>query len=89
MKKFRGTVIIVTHDRYFLDQVCDSILKIENSQWTKYNGNYTAYVKTREMNYLAKQKAYELEQEYLANEKDKIARIGKSQQKVKQGKYRE
>lgn len=89
LKKFKGTVIIVTHDRYFLDQVCDSILKIENSKWIKYNGNYTAYVKTRELNYLAQQKAYELEQEYLANEKDKIARIGKSPLKVKQGKYRE
>ncbi|MDD2531523.1 MAG: ABC-F family ATP-binding cassette domain-containing protein [Candidatus ainarchaeum sp.] len=89
LKKFKGTVVIVTHDRYFLDQVCDSILKIENSKWIKYNGNYTAYIKTRELNYLAQQKAYELEQDYLANEKDKIARIGKSPLKVKQGKYRE
>jgi ATP-binding cassette subfamily F protein 3 len=89
LREFKGTVVMVTHDRYFLDQVCDAILKIENGHWIKYNGNYTAHLKTREANYLAQTKAYELEQEYIANEKDKIARIGKSPLKVKQGKYRE
>jgi ATP-binding cassette subfamily F protein 3 len=43
----------------------------------------------REETFAAQQKAYELEKEYIANEKDKIARIGKSPLKVKQGKYRE
>ncbi len=89
LKDYKGTVLMVTHDRYFLDKVCDKILKIENGKWMKYNGNYTAYVKTREANFAAQQNAYEIEQEYLANEKDKIARIGKSPLKVKQGKYRE
>ncbi|MFA6420078.1 MAG: ABC-F family ATP-binding cassette domain-containing protein [archaeon] len=89
LKSFKGTVIMVTHDRYFLDQVCDTILKIENSKWIKYNGNYSAYVKTRDATFAAQQNAYEIEQEYIANEKDKIARIGKSPLKVKQGKYRE
>jgi len=89
LQAFKGTVLMVTHDRYFLDQVCDTILKIENSKWTKYNGNYTAYVKTREATFAAQKTAYELEQEYIANEKDKISRIGTSPKKVKQGKYRE
>jgi len=89
LKHFKGTVLMVTHDRYFLDQVCDAIVKIENGKWMKYTGNYSAYVKTREANFLAQQKAFELENEYIANEKDKIARIGKSPLHVKQGKYRE
>ncbi len=89
LKHFKGTVFMVTHDRYFLDQVCNFIVKIESGKWIKYTGNYTDYVKTREANFLAQQKAFELEEEYLANEKDKIARIGKSPLKVKQGKYRE
>ncbi|MFA6319597.1 MAG: ABC-F family ATP-binding cassette domain-containing protein [archaeon] len=89
LKHFKGTVLMVTHDRYFLDQVCDAILKMENSKWIKYTGNYTAYVKTREANFEAAKKAFELEEEYIANEKDKIARIGKSPLHVKQGKYRE
>jgi len=89
LRDFKGTVLMVTHDRYFLDQVCDTILKIENGKWIKYNGNYSAYVKTREATFEAQNRAYELENEYIANEKDKIARIGKAPGKVKQGKYRE
>lgn len=89
LKKFKGTVVVVTHDRYFLDHVCDTIVKIEKGNWVKYNGNYTDYKKTRDMNFHAQKIAYANEQEYLAIEKDKIARIGKSPQKVKQGQYRE
>lgn len=85
LKHFKGTVLMVTHDRYFLDKVCDTILKIENSKWIKYNGNYSAYLRMREETFAAQQKAYEKEQEYIENEKDKIARIGKSPLKVKQG----
>jgi ATP-binding cassette subfamily F protein 3 len=86
---FKGTVLMVTHDRYFLDRVCQTILKIENGKWIKYNGNYSAYVKSRDASFEAQKTAYEIENKYLANEKDKIARIGKSPLKVKQGKYRE
>ncbi len=89
LREFKGTVVMVTHDRYFLDGVCDTILKIEKGKWIKYNGNYTAYVRMRKETFAAQQSAYEQEQEYIINEKDKIARIGKSPLKVKQGKYRE
>ncbi len=89
LRAFKGTVIMVTHDRYFLDRVCTNILKIEKGKWVKYTGNYSDYLKARLANYLAAQTAYKLEKRYLALEKDKIARLGKSPQKVKQGKYRE
>jgi ATP-binding cassette, subfamily F, member 3 len=89
LKEFKGTVIIITHDRYFLNQVCDSILKIENKKWIKYQGNYSNYLKTRKATFAAQQTAFEQEQKYIALQKDKIARIGKSPLKVKQGKYRE
>lgn len=89
LRDFKGTVLMVTHDRYFLDRVCDTILKIENGKWTKYNGNYSDYVKTRESTFSAQKNAYALEKKYIAIQKDKIARLGKSPQKVKQGKYRE
>ncbi len=89
LRTFKGTVLMVTHDRYFLDRVCDTILKIENGKWIKYNGNYSAYVKTRDATFEAQKTVYENENNYLEIERDKIARIGKSPQKVKQGKYRE
>jgi ATP-binding cassette subfamily F protein 3 len=89
LKNFNGTVIMITHDRAFLDGICDTILKIEKGKWIKYNGNYTSYVRMREETFNAQQKAYLLEKKYIAEEKDKIARIGKSPLKVKQGKYRQ
>ncbi len=89
LRAFKGTVLMVTHDRYFLDSVCDTILKIENGKWIKYKGNYSAYVKTREATFNAQKTAYALENKYIAIQKDKIARLGKSPQKVKQGHYRE
>ncbi|MDO8648110.1 MAG: ABC-F family ATP-binding cassette domain-containing protein [Candidatus Diapherotrites archaeon] len=89
LRNFKGTVLMVTHDRFFLNRVCDTILKIEKGKWIKYNGNYSAYVKTREAAFEAQKTAYKLENEYIAIEKDKISRIGKSPQKVKQGQYRE
>ena len=89
LKTFKGTVLMVTHDRYFLDRVCDTIIKIEKGKLFKYNGNYSTYLKTREATFEAQKKAYSLEKKYLVNEKDKIARIGKSPLKVSQGKYRE
>ena len=89
LRAFKGTVLMVTHDRYFLDRVCDAILKIEKGKWIKYNGNYSSYVKTREATFKSQETAYAQEKKYLAIQKDKIARIGKSPQKVKQGKYRE
>ena len=72
-----------------MNGTCNTIVKIENSKLIKYNGNYSAYLRMREETFLAQQKAYEREQEYLANERDKIARIGTSPLKVKQGKYRQ
>ena len=89
LSNFKGTVLMVTHDRYFLNQICTTILKIEKGKWIKYNGNYSAYVRMREETFQAQKGAYALEQKYLANEKDKIARLGKGKANVKQGKYRE
>ena len=89
VRSFKGTVIMVTHDRYFLDRTCDAILKIEKGRWTKYNSNYSGYLKTREATFAAQKNAYRIEQKYLFDEKDKIARLGKGKAKVKQGKYRE
>ena len=89
LRDFKGTVLLVTHDRYFLDKVCDTIVKIEKGKWTKYHGNYSTYLKAREANFEAQKTAYTLENKYLAIQRDKIARIGKSPLKVAQGKYRE
>lgn len=44
LKEFDGTLIFVSHDRYFLDQVATKVLVIEPGQWATYDGNYSDYV---------------------------------------------
>ena len=47
LSKSETTVFLVTHDRYFLDKVCDVILEIEDDQVFRYKGNYLHYLKKR------------------------------------------
>lgn len=52
LKSYRGMVIIVSHDRYFLDKVVTKIVEIENHQSETYDGNYSDYIKTKDENML-------------------------------------
>ena len=44
LREFKGAQLIVSHDRYFLDQVCNRIVEIEDKHAWKYKGNFTTYV---------------------------------------------
>lgn len=46
-KKYQGALIVISHDRNFLDQLCNKILEIENSKIKIYNGNYSDYKKQK------------------------------------------
>jgi len=48
LKKTRSTLLMVTHDRYFLDRVCNKIIEIDNNTVYQYNGNYSYFLKKRE-----------------------------------------
>ncbi len=48
LEKAKGTLFMVTHDRYFLDRVCNEIIELENNTIYKYKGNYSYYVEKRE-----------------------------------------
>jgi ATP-binding cassette, subfamily F, member 3 len=48
LKKFKGTVIFVSHDRYFLDNVAQRVLEIKNKKISSYSGNYSEYLEKRE-----------------------------------------
>lgn len=50
LKAYKGIVIIVSHDRYFLDNVVTKIIEIEDKESTTYRGNYTDFVRTKEEN---------------------------------------
>jgi ATP-binding cassette subfamily F protein uup len=48
LEKAKGTLFMVTHDRYFLDRVCNEIIELEENTIYKYKGNYSYYVEKRE-----------------------------------------
>ena len=49
----KGTVIVVSHDRYFLDVVATKIWSIEDKKLIEHSGNYTSYMKAREQKKVA------------------------------------
>lgn len=62
LKNYDKAVIIVSHDRMFLDRVIDVTYEIEYHRITRYPGNYTAFVKRKEENLIKQQKDYEEQQ---------------------------
>ena len=48
LQAFKGCVIVVSHDRYFLDRVCSEIIEIDNRRIYQYKGNYSYYLEKRE-----------------------------------------
>jgi ATP-binding cassette subfamily F protein 3 len=70
LQKYQGTMIVISHDREFLDAVTDVTLHIANAQLTRYGGNYSAFETLR-----AQQ--MELQQSAFAKQQDKIAHLQK------------
>ena len=66
LKDFGGAVLLVSHDRYFLDQVVTSTAEIENRRLTLYNGNFSAYLRQKEANKKRQADLYEREQQEAA-----------------------
>lgn len=62
LREYKGTIIIVSHDRYFLDRVATKIVEVEDMKTETYIGNYSAYVETKEKNLLLQFEAYKDQQ---------------------------
>lgn len=62
LKEFFGTVIVISHDRAFLDNVVDRIIEIEDGKLNFYQGNYTYYVEEKERRFLSQTEMYEQQQ---------------------------
>ncbi len=73
LKNYRHSVIIISHDRYFIDQVCTSILQIEHGKSKLFNGNYSFYVSTRKKDKEIEQKHYENQQRIIKKQEESIA----------------
>ena len=66
LKAYKKTLILISHDRYFLDRVTNKILEIENTLATLYNGNYSSYAAQKAEARKAQKKKYELQQKEIA-----------------------
>ena len=64
--KFKGTVLTISHDRYFLDQVVERIVELRGGQAENYSGNYSFYVEEKEARFALQLKQYEQEQAKVA-----------------------
>ena len=63
---YKKGVMIISHDRFFLDRITNKTLEIENCECKLYNGNYTKFVKQKEQDREIQQKHYELQQKEIA-----------------------
>lgn len=66
LQKFKGTVLTVSHDRYFLDRVVDRVMELVHGVGEFYSGNYTFYAIEKEQRYETQLKQYEKEQAKIA-----------------------
>lgn len=74
LRSYKGAVLIVSHDRYFLDRLCTSVCEIERGTLTRYRGNYSAFVRQREENDTRRAKEYEIQQKQIAKLEDYVAK---------------
>jgi ATP-binding cassette subfamily F protein 3 len=71
---YRGTVIVISHDRYFLDRVVDEIMELDQHRLQRYVGNYSAYVTARAARLEQQRKAYEQQQGEIRRQEEFIRR---------------
>ena len=70
---YRGAVLVVSHDRYFLDRVCGRMAELILGTVETYDGNYSAYLEKRTAVYEIRMKAWELQQKEIARQEAIIA----------------
>ena len=74
LKSYKGAILIVSHDRYFLNKICTRICEIENGHLTSYKGNYSAYLVQKKMNSERQLKEYEMQQKEISKLEEYIAK---------------
>ncbi len=72
LRSYPGSVLIISHDRYFLDRIVTKVVEIENKKSYVYNGNYSFYWQQKEINREIQQKAYDMQQKEIRHQEDVI-----------------
>lgn len=87
LKEFRGTVIVVSHDRYLLDRAVEFIVELEDHRLRSYTGNYSAYLVQKQQHQAQQTKQYQLQQDEIRRTEEFIQR-NIAGQKTKQAQSR-
>ncbi len=74
LQTYKGALLIVSHDRYFLDKLATSICEIERGRLTRYRGNYSAFTVLKAAAVERQEKEYALQQKEIAKLEDYVAR---------------
>ncbi|WP_206536224.1 ribosomal protection-like ABC-F family protein [Amphibacillus jilinensis] len=75
LREYRGTVLVISHDRYFLDEVVNQVIDLEDGEVTTYHTNFTGFVKEKEEKLLREFQAYEEQQKKIKKMKEAIKRL--------------
>ncbi len=88
LKKYPGTMLVISHDREFLDAVTNVTLHIENGQLTRYGGNYSTFEDMRAEQMALQQAAFSRQQDKIAHLQEFINRFKAKASKAKQAQSR-
>ncbi len=72
---YRGAVLIVSHDRYFLDKIAGKVIEVENTKVSSFTGNYSAYAVKKEQVRAAQWSAYVKQQQEIKHQEEVIAKL--------------
>ena len=89
LSSLKIAVIIISHDRYFLDKLCKKIIFVDRGTSETYNGNYSFFVEQKSLNEESQNKAYQLQQKEIELQKRYIDRFRASATRSSQAKSRE
>lgn len=89
LSSLKISVIIISHDRYFLDKLCKKIIFVDRGTSETYNGNYSFFVEQKSLNEESQNKAYQLQQKEIELQKRYIDRFRASATRSSQAKSRE
>jgi ATP-binding cassette subfamily F protein 3 len=88
LKRYAGTLIIISHDRDFLDNIVDRIVNVERQKLDNYAGNYSAFERQRAEKLAQQQASYEKQQERIAHVENYIRRFRAQATKARQAQSR-
>ena len=91
LKGYSGTVLLISHDRYFLDKIVTKVIEVENKKSYVYEGNYTFYSRQKNINREIQQKAYDVQQKEIKRQQDviKTLRAFNREKSIKRAESRE